>query len=116
MRWSIANEAYSAELAIIVSYYIPTEIYSLKRYDVNFHTQISSSQSEEQTIHFKSEKEKQKNKNKKKQRYVQSESRKMFFHEWEKWYVPSKATEACGFCAKIPAFFEARAACSALAL
>ena len=30
----------------------------------------------------------------------------MFFHVWEKWYVPSKATEACGFCAKIPAFFR----------
>ena len=24
---------------------------------------------------------------------------------WEKWYVQSKATEMCEFCAKIPAFY-----------
>ena len=29
--------------------------------------------------------------------YVQSESRTMFFHVWEKWYVQSEATEVCEF-------------------
>ena len=24
---------------------------------------------------------------------------------WEKWYIQSKATEMCEFCAKIPAFY-----------
>ena len=42
--------------------------------------------------------------------YVQSESRTMFFHVWEKWYVQSEATEVREFRAKIPAFI---AACSA---
>ena len=34
----------------------------------------------------------------------------MFFHEGEKWYVQSEATEVCEFRAKIPPFI---AACSA---
>ena len=59
-----------------------------------FCTQISSSQSEERTMVFTREKW-----------YVQSESRKMFFHVLEKWYVQSEATEVCEFRAKIPAFY-----------
>ena len=55
-----------------------TEKYSPKSYVVNFRTQISSSQSEEQT---------------------------MFFHGWEKWYVQSEATEVCEPHAKIPTFY-----------
>ena len=62
----------------ILIYYIHTEKYSPKSYVVNFRTQISSSQ---------------------------SESRTMFFHVWEKWYVQSEATEVCEFRAKIPAFY-----------
>ena len=41
---------------------------------------------------------------KKKKWYVQSESRTMFFQEWEKWYVQSEVAEVCEFRAKIPAF------------
>ena len=74
-------------------YYIHTEKYSPKSYVVNFRTQISSSQSEERTMVFTREKW-----------YVQSESRKMFFHVLENWYVQSEATEVCEFRAKIPAF------------
>ena len=59
-------------------YYIHTEKYSPKSYVVNFRTQISSNQ---------------------------SESRTMFFHVWEKWYVQSEATEVCEFRAKIPTFY-----------
>ena len=68
-------------------------------YVVNFRTQISSSQSEERTMVFTREKW-----------YVQSESRKMFFHVLEKWYVQSEATEVCEFRAKIPAFYCSSAA------
>ena len=75
-------------------YYIHTEKYSAKSYVVNFRTQISSSQSEERTMVFTREKW-----------YVQSESRKMFFHVLEKWYVQSEATEVCEFRVKIPAFY-----------
>ena len=59
-------------------YYVHTEKYSPKSYVVNFLTQISSSQ---------------------------SESRMMYFHMWEKWYVQSEATEVCEFRAKIPTFY-----------
>ena len=59
-----------------------------------FHTQMSSSQSEERTMFF----------TRKKKRYVLSESRKMLFHVWEKWCVQSKATGVCEFRVKIPAF------------
>ena len=55
-----------------------TYSYSPKNYVVSFRTQISSSQ---------------------------SESRTMFFHVWEKWYVQSEATEVCEFRAKITAFY-----------
>ena len=75
-------------------YYIHTEKYSPKSYAVNFRTQISSSQSEERTMVFTREKW-----------YVQSESRKMFFHVLEKWYVQSEATEVCEFRTKIPTFY-----------
>ena len=59
-------------------YYIHTEKYSPKSYVVNFHTQMSSSQSEERT---------------------------MIFQVWEKWYVQSEATEVCEFQANILAFY-----------
>ena len=50
--------------------YVHTEKYSPKIYVVNFHTQMSSSQSEERTMVFTSEK---------------------------KWYVQSEATKVCEF-------------------
>ena len=75
-------------------YYIHIEKYSPKSYIVNFRTQIGSSQSEERTMVFTREKKVT----------FQSESRRMFFHVWEKWYVQSEATEVCEFRAKIPAF------------
>ena len=106
MRWSIANEAYSAELAIIVSYYILTEIYSLKRYDVNFHTQISSSQSEEQTIHFKSEKEKEKNKNIKNNDTSNQNRERCFFTSEKNDTSHQKPQRRVGFAPKFPPFLR----------
>ena len=79
----------------ILIYYIHTEKYSPKSYIVNFRTQISSSQSEEQTMVFTREKND-----------TSSQNREWcLFHVWEKWYVQSEATEVCEFRAKIPAFY-----------
>ena len=68
-------------------YYVYTEKYSPKSYVIIFRTQISSSQSEEQTMVFTREKSD----------YVQSESQTMFFHVYEKRYIQSEATEVYEF-------------------
>ena len=65
-------------------------IYSLKSYNVNFHAQMSSSQSEEWTMFLTREKNVTSNQNRE--------------QSW--WYVQSKATEVCKFRAKNPAFYR----------
>ena len=77
-------------------YYIHTEKYSQKSYLINFHTEMSSSQSEERTMFFICEKK----------WYLKSELQMMFFHVWEKWYVQLELTEVCESYAKIPAFYR----------
>ena len=71
---------------------------SLKSNDVNFHTQMSSSHSEERTMLFTWRK-------KETIRPIRI-ANDVFFHVWEKWYVQSKATGVWVY-AKIPTILGA---------